>query len=83
MAEHHRGRRNILQTRNDSELLKRCRLDRAGMFVVDLIRDALTSPTKCNNSRMKEITTSRYLTPGKMQQRHLDPLQLSISIVIE
>ena len=40
-----RGRRDILQTLDDSELMKRYRLDRAGiMFVVDLIKDALISP---------------------------------------
>ena len=33
------GRRDILQTLDDSELVKRYRLDRAGiLFVVDLVR---------------------------------------------
>ncbi len=61
MAEGGRDRKNILQTLNDSELIKRYRLDREGiMFVVDLIRDALTSPTQCHNAispEMKVITT--------------------------
>ena len=65
-----RGRREILQTLDDSELIKRHRLDRAGiMFVVDLIRDALTSPTQRHNAislEMKVITTLRYLATGKM-----------------
>ena len=40
-----RGRRDILQTLDDSEQMKCYRLDRAGiMFVVDLIKDALISP---------------------------------------
>ena len=44
------GRRNIPQTLNDSELMQRYRLDGAGiMFVVDLIKDALTSPTQRHN----------------------------------
>lgn len=36
-----------LQMLNTSELMKRCRLYRAGiMFVINLISDALTSPTQ-------------------------------------
>lgn len=80
MAER-RGRRDILQTLNDSELIKRYRLEGAGiMFVVDLIRDALTSPTQCHNAispEMKVITTLRYLATGKMQQCSSDDLGLS------
>lgn len=46
MVEILRGRQNILQMLNDSELMKCYRLDCAGiMSVVDLIRDAFTSPT--------------------------------------
>ncbi len=57
MAERRRGRRNVLQ--DDSELIRRYRLDRAGIvFVTDLIRDALTSPTQAG---MKGITTLGYL----------------------
>lgn len=80
MAER-RGRRDILQTLNDSELIKRYGLERAGiMFVVDLIRDALTSPTHRHNAispEMKVITTLRYLATGKMQQCSSDDLGLS------
>ncbi|KAK0132297.1 putative nuclease HARBI1 [Merluccius polli] len=68
MAER-RGRRNILQTLNDRI-----------MFVVDLIRDALTSPTQRHNAispEMKVITTLRYLATGKMQQCSSDDLGLS------
>ncbi len=57
-----RGRRDILQTLDDSELMKRYRLDRAGiMFVVDLIRDALTSPTQHHNAKPPEMKVIRTL----------------------
>ncbi len=83
MAEGGRGRRNILQTLNDSELIKCYRLVRAGLiFVVGLIRDALTSPIQCHNPvspEMKVITTSGYLATGKMQQCSSDDLGLSQS----
>ncbi len=85
MAEGGRGRRNILQTLNDSQLIKLYRSDRAGlMFVVDLIRDALTSPTQRHNAippEMKVITTIKYLAPGKMQQCSSDDLGLSQSSI--
>ncbi len=43
MAEILRGRRNVLHTMHDSELIRRYRLDRAGIvFVSDLIREKLT-----------------------------------------
>lgn len=74
-------RRNILETMNDRELIKRYRLDHDGiMFVVDLIRDALTSPTARSNAitpEIKVITTLRYLATGKMQQCSSDDLCLS------
>ncbi len=42
MAEILRGRRNVLQIMDDSELIRRYRLDRAGIvFVRDLIREKL------------------------------------------
>lgn len=51
----------MLQTMDDSELIRCYRLDRAGiMFVTDLIRDALTSLTQRRNAiapEMKVITT--------------------------
>uniref|UniRef100_A0AAZ1XUX0 Putative nuclease HARBI1 n=1 Tax=Oreochromis aureus TaxID=47969 RepID=A0AAZ1XUX0_OREAU len=80
-----RGRRDVLQTLNDRELLRRYRLDRAGiMFVVDLLRDAITSPTRRHNAitpETKVITTLRYLATGKMQQCSSDDLGLSQSSV--
>ncbi len=85
MAKGGRGRRNILQTLNDSKLIKRYRLDRAGIiFVADLIRDELTSPTQRHNAispEMKVITTLRYLSTGKMQQCSSDDLALSQSSI--
>ena len=61
--------------------MKHYRLDHAGiMFVVDLIRDALTSPTQRHNAilpEMKVITTLRYLATGKMQQCSSEDLGLS------
>ena len=70
MAERRRGRRNVLQTMNNSELIRRYRLDRAGiMFVTDLIGDTLTSLTQHRNAiapEMKVITTLRYLATGKI-----------------
>uniref|UniRef100_A0A8C2BNU1 Putative nuclease HARBI1 n=1 Tax=Cyprinus carpio TaxID=7962 RepID=A0A8C2BNU1_CYPCA len=79
------GRRDVLQTLDDRELLRRYRLDRAGiMFVVDLLRDAITSPTRRHNAitpEKKVITTLRYLATGKMQQCSSDDLGLSQSSV--
>ncbi len=89
MAEILRGRRNVLQTMDDSELMRRYRLDRAGIvFVSDLIREKLTSPTQRRNAiapEMKIITTLRYLATGKMQlcsSDDLGPSQPSINRVI-
>ena len=66
-----KGRRDILQTLDDSELMKHYRLDHAGiMFVADFIRDALTSPTQRHNAIPPEmkVITLRYSATGKMQQ---------------
>uniref|UniRef100_A0AAZ1XDW7 Putative nuclease HARBI1 n=1 Tax=Oreochromis aureus TaxID=47969 RepID=A0AAZ1XDW7_OREAU len=80
-----RGRRDVLQTLDDRELLRRYRLDCAGiMFVVDLLRDAITSPTRRHNAitpETKVITTLRYLATGKMQQCSSDDLGLSQSSI--
>ncbi len=47
MDETLRGRRNVLHTMHDSELVRCYTLDRAGiMFVTYLIKDMLTSPTR-------------------------------------
>ncbi len=74
---------------DDNELIKRYRLDRARiMFVSDLIREKLISPTQRRNAiapEMKVITTLRYLATGKMQLCSSDDLglsQTSISRVI-
>ncbi len=60
MAERRGGRRNVLQ--DDRELIRRYRLDRAGIvFVTDLIRYTQTSPTQRRNESSL-ITTLRYLS---------------------
>ncbi len=63
----------MLLTMHDSEL-RHYTLDRAGiMFVTDLIRDTLTSPTPCRNAIAPEmdvittLTILTYLATGKMQ----------------
>lgn len=70
------------QIRNDRELIKGYRLDRAGiMFVVDFIKVALTSQTQQNitiTSEAKVNATLRYnMATGKMQQHSNDYLGLS------
>ncbi len=68
---------------HDSELIRRYTLDRAGiMFVTDLTRDTLTSPTSCRNAIAPEmeviatLTTLTYLATGKMQLCTSDDLGL-------
>ncbi len=67
---------------HDSELIRRYTLDRAGiMFVTDLTRDTLTSPTPRRNAIAPEmdvitLTTLTYLTTGKMQLCSSDDLGL-------
>ncbi len=68
---------------HDSELIRRCTLDRAGiMFVTDLIKDMLTSLTPRWNAIAPEmdvittLTTLTYLATGKMQLCSRDDLGL-------
>ncbi len=68
---------------HDSELIRPCTLDRAGiMFVTDLIRDTLTSPTPHRNAIAPEmdvittLTTLTYLATGKKQLCSRDDLGL-------
>ncbi len=68
---------------HDSELIRRCTLDRAGiMFVTDLIKDMLTSLTLRRNTIAPEmdvittLTTLTYLATGKMQLGSSDDLGL-------
>ncbi|XP_050686985.1 putative nuclease HARBI1 [Eriocheir sinensis] len=82
-------RRDVLNTLSDAELLKRYRLDRAGvLFVTDLVRGALQSPTSRSfalTPEMKVIITLRYLATGKMQMCNSDdlgPSQSSVSKAI-
>ncbi|KAK3886785.1 hypothetical protein Pcinc_009105 [Petrolisthes cinctipes] len=81
-----RARRDILEELSDAELLKRYRFDREGiMFITDLVRDELQSPTNRNvpiTPEMKVLMTLRYLATGKMQQCNSDdlgPSQPSVS----
>ena len=47
---------NVLETLNDRELLKRCRMDREGIeVVVELVSDTITFPTNWNNPIMLEL----------------------------
>ncbi len=65
---------------HDSELIRRYTLDRTGiMFVSDLIKYMLTSPTPRRNAIAPEIdviTTLTYLATGKMQLCSSDDLGL-------
>ncbi len=68
---------------HDSELIRRYTLYRAGiMFVTDLIRDTLTSPTPRRNATAPEmdvittLTTLTYLATGKLQLCSSDDLGL-------
>ena len=64
-------RKDILNIYNDAVLVKRYRLDRAGILLVtDFVRDAITPPTGRSEAipaELKVITTLRYLITGKMQ----------------
>ena len=66
-----RARRDILHEFGDEDLIKRYRLNRAGiLFVTDLVRETLESDTKRNRAltpEMKVIITLRYLATGKLQ----------------
>ena len=82
-------RKDPLEMYDDRELIRRYRMDRAGiLFVTDLIRDVITSPTSRNKSisaEMKVILTLRYLATGKMQLCTSDdfgPTQPTISRAI-
>ncbi len=70
-----------MHTMHDSELIRRYTLDHAGiMFVTDLIKDMLTSPTQRRNAiapEMDVIMTLTYLATGKMQLCSSDDLGLS------
>ena len=69
LVRNFRERRNVLDDLSDAELIKRYRLDHAGiMFVTDLMRNVLTSPTARNKPippELKVVATLRYLATGK------------------
>ncbi|XP_063881028.1 putative nuclease HARBI1 [Scylla paramamosain] len=71
----YRVRRDIFAEYDDAELLKRFRLDRAGIVAVtDIVRDKLQSKTERNRALTPEMVaiTLRYLATGKMQQCSCD-----------
>ncbi len=60
----------MLHTMHDSELIRRYTLDRPGiMFVTELIRDTLTSPTPCRNAIAPEINIFGNWKNATMQQQ--------------
>ena len=70
-------------------MIKRYRLNREGIkLVVELVRDAITSPTNRNNPislEIKCLATLHYLAIGKMQLCNADDLgilQTSVSRAI-
>ena len=84
--KNYKPRRDVLGTLTDSELVTQYRLDRAGiLYVTDLVRGALESPTGRSGAlspEMKILITLRYLATGKMQLCNSDdlgPSQPSIS----
>ncbi len=67
----------MLHTMHDSELIRRCTLDRAGNM---LVIDTLTSQTQRRNAiatEMDVISTLTYLATVKMQLSSSDDLGLS------
>lgn len=76
-----RERRDVLNELSDTELIKRYRLDRAGIvFLTDLVRPVLLRPTATNKAltpEQKIIITLRYLATGKMQLCSGDDLGVS------
>ena len=70
------ARLNVLETMEDCELIKRYRLNREGIkLVVELVQDAISSPTNRNNPislEIKCLATLRYLATGKMQLCNAD-----------
>ena len=87
--KNYRPRKDVLHDLSDSELIKRHRLDRAGViFVMDLVREALKSPTGRSavvTPEMKVIIILLYLATGKMQfcsSDNLSPSQSAISKAI-
>ena len=72
-----RERRDIFNEFSDSELIKRYRLDRAGIIAVtNLIRERLEGRGGRNkplSPELKVAITLRYLATGRMQNFALEP----------
>lgn len=77
----YRERKDLVNMYDDFELIKRFRLDRAGiMLVTDMVRDSISPPTnrsKSISAELKVLATLRYLATGKMQLCNGDDLGLS------
>ncbi|XP_063884700.1 putative nuclease HARBI1 [Scylla paramamosain] len=85
----YRQQLDVFNKYNDDELIKRFRMNRAGIITVaDLVRDKLQSRTERNqplSPETKVAITLRYLATGKMQQCSSDDFgtsQATISRVI-
>ncbi|XP_062849608.1 putative nuclease HARBI1 [Trichomycterus rosablanca] len=82
-------RKNVFEMFDDFQLIKRYRLDRAGIiFVTDLVRDVISPSTTRSNAipaELKVVLMLRFLATGKMQQCSADdlgPSQPTISRVV-
>lgn len=71
-------RKNVLEIFDDSQLVRRYRMDRAGIiFVTDLVRNVITPSTSQSNAisaELKTVMMLRFLATGKMQQCNADDL---------
>ena len=80
------ARRNVLETMEDCELMKTYRLNREGIkLVVELVREAIMSPTNRNNPISPEtkcLATLRYLATGKMRLCNTDYLGISLCLFV-
>ncbi len=67
-------RKNVLELYDDRELIKRYRLDHQGiLFVIDLVRNSITSQTLRNNAltaELKVIMTLRFFGNWKNAAVH-------------
>ncbi len=82
-------RKKVLEMFDNEQLIKRYRLDRAGIiFVSDLVRDVILPVTLRSNAfsvELKVAMTLCFLATGKMQQCNADdlgPSQPSINRIV-
>ena len=85
LLRHFRPRKNPLEVYTDAELVRRYRLDRAGIkFVTDMVRRDLQDPHEKLHSFTPEVKvtlTLRYLATGKMQLCSSDDFGCSQSTI--